>query len=650
MRQKGFWLLALGVFVLVFPTVLLSDSHYKVVNGPKEFYYGHVSYAEILNDGKDPVVVREGELGEEIAVVNFPLAPGDIIRTSDARRCELQFDTGTIIRLDLNTELKIETILAQSLSSTKKMSNLLLVKGQVYVMYKEYDSQEMFQVLTQNAAVKMKHNTVALIKTEPNEGTDVQVKNGTAYILFGIDETTTKDRKIGKLERLVIGKDNQLVRGTYSEDSDFEKWNQTINADFERLHEGQSALPKPVQKLPQAVFNFAQNYGDRYGEWIWDDLYGYVWRPFYNLSYPGGSWQPYFYGSWRAVNDQLFWVPGEPWGWVPYHLGIWQWDKKLGWVWLPGSFFAPAWASWDFFMGFYSWRPWSLFDWYLYDSYWGYLLGESFWGSSLAYGNYSWYYNWPSESHAAPSPDTAVRTVIRKDQLKKPDKAMLPLPKEFKGIYKGVVTALKKGDERIVGSFKNIPGNLVMAKGADLGAPGNQKKFLGYNQLSKINEGLFRQKPSVAPSTNIDVKRDAIREVRKDFPKIISLPKQEFFPSEKLAIQPRDFSPILKSVMPPPFFRFRDWNPDIKTALGMGVEILYSSRTNEIRCPQLGLSSANISPHRFATSVFGGGGFFSGRNGSSSSTSATGSGSLSGSIHSEGHSGSAHTGTTTKKD
>jgi hypothetical protein len=650
MKQKGIWLLVLGAIVLVFPSVLLSDSHYQVVNGPKDFYYGHVSYAEIQNDGKDPVVVREGDVSPEIAVVNFPLAPGDIIRTTGARRCEIQFDTGTIIRLDLDTELKIETILAQSLSSPKKMSNIELVKGQIYVMYKEYDSDEMFQVLTQIAAVKMKHNTVAMIKAGSDQGTDVQVKNGNAYILFGTDENKTKDKKIGKLERLAVAENGQVTRGTYSEDGDFERWNQAINADFDGLHEGQSVLPKPVQKLPQAVFDFAQKYGDRYGEWLWDDLYGYVWRPYYNQSYPGGSWQPYFHGSWAAVNDQLFWVPGEPWGWVPYHLGIWQWDKKLGWVWLPGSFFAPAWASWDFFMGYYSWRPWSLFDWYLYDGFWGYQLTDGFWGSSLAYGNYTWYYNWPSGSNLAPSPDMAVRTVISKDQLKKPDKAKLPLPKELKGIYRGVVTALKKGDERILGSFNNIPGHLVIAKGADLGAAGNPKKYLKYDSLSQINERLSRQKPSVAPRMSTDVKRDAVREVRSGSPKFISLPREEPFPSERLTTHPRDFAPILKSVVPPPVFRFRDWNPDIKTALGMGVEIRYSSRTNEIRCPQLGLSSANVPRHRFANSLFGGGGFYSSRNGSSSSTSATASGSISGSIRSEGQSGSSHTGSTTKKD
>ncbi len=119
--------------------------------------------------------------------------------------------------------------------------------------------------------------------------------------------------------------------------SGFKSWNEKVNANFAALHEG-NVLPKPLQKLPPAVFEFAQKFGNLHGEWVWHDLYGYVWRPYLNdLRYPWGNWQPYFYGNWSNYNGQLFWVPGEPWGWVPYHLGLWMWDEKSGWVWMPGS-------------------------------------------------------------------------------------------------------------------------------------------------------------------------------------------------------------------------------------------------------------------------------------------------------------------------
>jgi len=115
------------LFLLILPGLVFSDSNYKYA--PKidqETYFGHISYVDIQNDGKDPVVQGEGQLEPEVAILNYPIAPGDTIRTSAVRRCEIQFDTGTIIRLDYDTEIKVESILALSLSARKKITNLLL--------------------------------------------------------------------------------------------------------------------------------------------------------------------------------------------------------------------------------------------------------------------------------------------------------------------------------------------------------------------------------------------------------------------------------------------------------------------------------------------------------------------------------------------
>jgi len=74
-------------------------------------------------------------------------------------------------------------------------------------------------------------------------------------------------------------------------------------------------------------------------------------------------------------------------------------------------------------------------------------------------------------------------------------------------------------------------------------------------------------------------------------------------------------------------FRFRDWNPDAKAAIKMGVEISYLSRTNEVACPQLGLTSRLISPTMRSTGNFDG--FTPSSGGSSSSGQASGTGSAS---------------------
>ncbi|NOR13399.1 MAG: hypothetical protein GQ545_09115, partial [Candidatus Aminicenantes bacterium] len=56
--------------------------------------------------------------------------------------------------------------------------------------------------------------------------------------------------------------------------------------------------------------------------------------------------------------------------------------------------------------------------------------------------------------------------------------------------------------------------------------------------------------------------------------------------------------------------RFRDWNPDVAYARRTGVTIRYSSRTNEVFCPDLGISSRGVvatSAGKIATDRFGSG-------------------------------------------
>ena len=75
------------------------------------------------------------------------------------------------------------------------------------------------------------------------------------------------------------------------------------------MHEGQSFIPKPIQRYPKAVYYFAQKYSNIHGEWVWDDLYGYVWRPHINdHRYPWGNWQPYTYGQWTELKGHLLFL------------------------------------------------------------------------------------------------------------------------------------------------------------------------------------------------------------------------------------------------------------------------------------------------------------------------------------------------------
>jgi len=586
MKNGGIRRAVFGIVLFAAAAGLWAADHYRVVNGPKELYFGHISYIEETPEGANPVVLREGSAEPEQGVLNLPVGPGDTVRTSGDRRCEIQFDTGTIVRLDFATELRIETILARSLSSLEQLSVMSLVKGRIYVMYKEYDRKEMFQILTPNAAVKMKHNSVALIAAAADGTTEAQVKDGRAQVLFGPAEKRLDDRTVKKGQRLIVLADHQSELAAALEDTAFELWNKDVNAHFDALHEGLTALPKPIQKLPPAVFYFAQAYGNRYGEWLWDDLYGYVWRPFIdNGTYPWG-WTPYYAGRWSYSGGQMFWVPEEPWGWIPYHLGIWQWDKKHGWVWLPGSMFAPAWVTWDFYFGYACWRPWSLFDWMHNDPYWtsdfGYL------GDELVYVPY-----WSDGQSPVVRP---TRTVVSKDALKQPSAGSLPVPAELKGVVKKVTSAYEKGDARIRDGAAAVPRQLVFVPKGDLTARAIKEKALTFDQVAKRVASPAGQPP--APVRLADPRREAARIFRGTdgpaaVPRRIAAPEAKPIRSGNMTAVPA--SPAGRAGVPagavPAPARFRDWNPDLRVARELGVRIEYSSSRNEVRCPELGLSS-----------------------------------------------------------
>jgi hypothetical protein len=104
---------------------------------------------------------------------------------------------------------------------------------------------------------------------------------------------------------------------------------------------------------------------------------------------------------------------------------------------------------------------------------------------------------------------------------------------------------------------------------------------------------------------------------------------------ERLLASPRAFPLALRVLNSPTSVRHLDWNPDVRMAAKMGVDVRYASSANEIYCPQLNISSSTVQ----ARGVSGGG--MASYNGSSSGGS-DGSGSSGG--HSGGSGGAVSSG------
>jgi hypothetical protein len=143
-----------------------------------------------------------------------------------------------------------------------------------------------------------------------------------------------------------------------------------LNAREKALAEKQNAVAKSSQpesrpthaqratrtdeRRPTASYDTFYTQLDRYGDWRETSDYGYVWQPRQAQS---RTWRPYTDGHWVYTDAGWTWVSEEPFGWATYHYGRWTRLRNIGWVWVPGDEWAPAWVSWRKSNDYVGWAP-----------------------------------------------------------------------------------------------------------------------------------------------------------------------------------------------------------------------------------------------------------------------------------------------------
>jgi hypothetical protein len=124
---------------------------------------------------------------------------------------------------------------------------------------------------------------------------------------------------------------------------------------------GGNTIDPSVQQYSRSPQEYGRNedtsyFYDRlspYGNWIDLNPYGYVWTP----RHMGYRWRPYSDGYWVWTDYGWTWIADQEWGDIPFHYGRWGWDDEIGWFWVPGTVWGPAWVTWrsnDQYMG---WAP-----------------------------------------------------------------------------------------------------------------------------------------------------------------------------------------------------------------------------------------------------------------------------------------------------
>ena len=119
--------------------------------------------------------------------------------------------------------------------------------------------------------------------------------------------------------------------------------------------ESRTRSREPRERSINVVYSTFYNKLEPYGDWIGTNDYGYVFHP--RQAESSRTWRPYTNGRWVYTDAGWTWISEEPFGWATYHYGRWTRLHGIGWVWVPGNQWAPAWVSWRKSSDYVGWAP-----------------------------------------------------------------------------------------------------------------------------------------------------------------------------------------------------------------------------------------------------------------------------------------------------
>jgi hypothetical protein len=311
--------------------------------------YTYLSYV-----GTEVSLVSEGET-DDTARINMPVVVGDRISTGAGSRVEAIFADGNILRGDGRTELRFDR-LARTFESEDERDLLYLERGTVAI--------ESRTTTTRERALRVDTNDATIVL--PDQGfvrIDAGRRGTEVYVLSGRAEVSGRSGRAS-----VRAGEYAFLSG--SDEIDIEE------ADFPRDAFTQFCESRRVRRQVETRYLSAEydydydgaGFEDN-GSWVFVSSLGQrCWRPRVTA-----DWRPYSQGFWRWTPGGLTWVSYEPWGWLPYHYGSWNFDNAVGWCWLPGTAYSPAWVYWNYTPTHVGWCPVGFYGgWYrggYYDTY-----------------------------------------------------------------------------------------------------------------------------------------------------------------------------------------------------------------------------------------------------------------------------------------
>ena len=173
-------------------------------------------------------------------------------------------------------------------------------------------------------------------------------------------KTALMDKQLAEMEQSLKDRDNAELRGSLDT---LKRQNDELRVQADAARQQSNAMtqriavtpPRSVAPQPMALPDYSLFYEGLapYGRWFEVNGYGYCWRPTITVT----GWRPYVDGCWVWSSLGWAWQTNEPFGWATYHYGRWVNLASHGWVWVPGSEWAPAWVAWRQSRDCVGWAP-----------------------------------------------------------------------------------------------------------------------------------------------------------------------------------------------------------------------------------------------------------------------------------------------------
>jgi hypothetical protein len=345
---------------LLLPAAFVSAAPQAPVSAPadEDTYQGEAPerYAMVRALEGD-VRIRKGDLDETLSR-GTPIAEGDVVESRG--RGVLQLGDGTRIAFGGATRFTVATLFTDR--KGEKQVLLRLDYGRLRVLLGG-QSDARFRVDTPSGTATCFDKGAFTVEAERDR--IVRLKVHTGRVTFANERG---EARVAAGERLTVyspqdGLDRVRSFNTYDGD-DFDRWSERAVV----IKRGES-----WDRVPSEIRYYADDLDD-HGRWVNSGEFGWVWQP----NGVAEDWRPYYQGRWAPYSGGMTWVSDEPWAYVAYHHGRWHWSLGVGWFWIPGVYYSPAWVAWNHTPGYYGWAP---LGYYNTPCHWGY----GAWG-----GGYAW--------------------------------------------------------------------------------------------------------------------------------------------------------------------------------------------------------------------------------------------------------------------